>query len=450
MTRLRALTLTSALTLAASSQLSAQSTAPAAPAKAPENDTATEEIVLSPFIISADEDKGGYGATSTLAGSRVRTDLKDVASAITVVTPQFLIDTGAKNAADLLVYTPSTEVAGLRGNFSGVAGSGIYQENTISSTTRVRGLDSADNTRDYFLTDIPWDGFNVGRVDLQRGPNSILFGTGSPAGIINTSVNDAVFKTAYHVANRLDEWGSVRTVIDLNQNIVPQVFSIRASVVKDNEKYEQKPAYNKSNRYYGALRFDPKLFNDESHTSFRAKFENGRVNSNNPRTIPPGDDYTPWFRTTADAYGNPGYNKVIINAFSLNNPSPGGGTLPGGIGGTLTNGLVLANQGRSFWADVINYYDGSGTPIKTIAAQPQIDLGMRDANGNTLGGVNQPFLPRAIPMVTGYAKMADIDLGPPPVRALGREAAAKLNDKFNGIRTPIDRLVRRRVAELSF
>jgi outer membrane receptor protein involved in Fe transport len=53
-----------------------------------------------------------------LAGTRVRTDLKDVASAISVVTAQFLQDTGAKNAQDLLVYTPSTEVAGLRGNFS--------------------------------------------------------------------------------------------------------------------------------------------------------------------------------------------------------------------------------------------------------------------------------------------------------------------------------------------
>ena len=80
-------------------------------------------MVLSPFVVDATEDKGSYRANSTLAGTRVRTDLKDVSSAITVVTAQFLQDTGAKNAQDLLVYTPSTEVAGLRGNFSGAAGS---------------------------------------------------------------------------------------------------------------------------------------------------------------------------------------------------------------------------------------------------------------------------------------------------------------------------------------
>src|SRR5580698_3709471 len=179
---LRALTVTSALGFAVVPRLAvAQTTAApatdttttttttttATPASTP---AAEEPTVLSPFVVDASEDTGNYKANSTLAGTRVRTNLADVASALSVVTEQFLQDTGATNAQDLLVYTPSTEVAGLRGNFSGTAGSAVSQENTVSATTRVRGLDSADNTRDYFLTDIPWDSFDIGRVDLQRGP----------------------------------------------------------------------------------------------------------------------------------------------------------------------------------------------------------------------------------------------------------------------------------------
>jgi hypothetical protein len=72
-----------------------------------------EPTVLSPFVVDASEDKGSYRANSTLAGTRVRTDLKDVNSAIRVVTSQFLQDTGAKDAKDLLVYTPGSEIAGL-------------------------------------------------------------------------------------------------------------------------------------------------------------------------------------------------------------------------------------------------------------------------------------------------------------------------------------------------
>jgi hypothetical protein len=377
-----------------------------------END---QVVVLSPFVVEADEGNS-YSATSTLAGTRVRTDLKDIASSISVVTEQFLKDTGATNNNDLLVYTPSTEVSGIRGNYSGVAGSGqFFTENTVSSTTRVRGLDSADNTRDYYLTDIPWDGFNVGRVDLQRGPNSILFGVGSPAGIINTSLNDASFKTAYHYEVRTDQYGSIRNVLDLNQNLVPGVLSIRVAAVNDKELYEQKPAFQNSKREYVALRFDPKLFGENSHTTIRVKYEQGDVSSNNPRSIPPIDAITPWFQTGTNQYGNPGYNKIIVNQFSTANMFDGI-AYPGGKGGVLTLGLGLQNQGRSFWPDIINYYDAtpssvsSGTPIKTIAAQPNTALGINSLGqspysqngGGTLGGVNANFLPLAIPELSSY------------------------------------------------
>jgi len=411
--RSRTLVGTSALCLASVLRLSAQTTAPAEGQKPADSDT----IVLSPFVVDASEDANGYAAKSTLAGTRVRTDLRDVASAISVVTQQFLQDTGAKNSADLLVYTPSTDVGGIRGNFSGAAGTAIAQENTISTTTRVRGLDSADNTRDYFLTDIPWDSFNVGRVDLQRGPNSILFGTGSPAGIINTSVNDASFKTRYNVENRLDEYGSVRFSVDLNQNLIEDVLAIRFAAVDDNAKYEQKPAYNHSKRYYGAMRFEPKLFGEGNHTSLRVKYEDGNVDSNNPRTLPPVDDVSLWFAKGKDAYGHYGYDKLLINQYSTTNPTPWGptvppgGYLPGGKGGPYAGGLQLTNAVRSFWPDLMNYYEAtdpsrnslpsppipSGTSLRTIANQPNIGL-----NPSGLQGANPNYLPLAIPMSSAY------------------------------------------------
>jgi hypothetical protein len=425
--RPRAFFAASALCLLAAPYTRSQT--PAAPPQQP----ADEAVVLSPFIVDASTDENGYRANSTLAGTRVRTDLRDVASAITVVTQQFLQDTGAKNAADLLVYTPSTEVAGIRGNFTGVAGAGIYQENTVSTSTRVRGLDSADNTRDYFLTDIPFDGFNIGRVDLQRGPNSILFGTGSPAGIINTSTNEAAFKTAYNVEDRVDQYGSVRNSLDLNQVLVKGVLSIRVAALKDNEKFEQKPAFNNSTRYYAALRFDPKLFGEGNRTSIRVKYEDGKINSNNPRQIPPLDTLSPWFKTGTDAYGNPGFNKLTINQFNIKSPLPpgivtvgasgtypaGSSTLPGGKGGPLANSTYSlgSNQGRSYWPDIINYYEATpvnlnpqpnaaiptGTPIKTIAAQPNVANGLKDSGGNSLGGAFPGFLPMAIPSMSQYA-----------------------------------------------
>ena len=71
----------------------AQTTTPAGAKKA----EAEEVMVLSPFEVKAEEDNG-YVATETLAGTRIRTDLKDVASAISVVTKEFMRDIGAEPA----------------------------------------------------------------------------------------------------------------------------------------------------------------------------------------------------------------------------------------------------------------------------------------------------------------------------------------------------------------
>src|SRR5690606_7531025 len=89
-----------------------------------------------------------------------------------------------------------------------------------NQNTRVRGLASADNARDYFLTDIPWDGYNVDRVDLQRGPNSIMFGQGSPAGLINTGTQTAGFKNSADVEFRFGSFGSTRAVLNVNREII--------------------------------------------------------------------------------------------------------------------------------------------------------------------------------------------------------------------------------------
>lgn len=412
-------------------QVQAQPTAPA-PSGAATTASAQEEeetIVMDPFLVEASEDEGSYKATSTLAGTRVRTNLEDVASSISVVTNQFLQDTGAKNSQELLVYTTNTEVAGIGGNFSGQAGNPTYNESLInpSNVTRVRGLDAADNTRDYFLTDIPWDSFNVGRIDLQRGPNSILFGVGSPAGIINGSLNNAEFRDSYKFENLIYGDGGMRNFIDLNREVIPEQLAVRIAVLRDEREYQQEPAFNDSTRYYGAVRFDPKLFGEGNRTSFRAKYEHGYVRSNNPRAIPPVDEITPWFtrinKATLNQYSltpNPNYNPNV--AESASNPAYIGHDANSTYSGALFN-TPSSNgswkQGRSYWSDVLTYFNGasangtispivSSNPTKIITAA--INTGFRlNSNGVADGAALQnglavpAFFPAGIPPYGLYA-----------------------------------------------
>ncbi|OIQ98030.1 ferrichrome-iron receptor precursor [mine drainage metagenome] len=343
-----------------------------------------ETIELSPFTVSADEDKGSYTATATLAGSRIRTDIKDVASSISVITPEFLRDTGARNNQDLLIYTTNTEVGGIYGNYAGVGSTFINGASESSNflkpsqNTRVRGLDSADNTRDYFQTDIPWDAYNVGRIDLQRGPNSILFGIGSPAGIINSSINEATFKKGGNVENRFDRYGSQRFSLDYNYVLIPQELAFRVSALDDNTKFRQRPAYNHDRRIFGALRYDPKLFDNlGGHTSFKANFEAGDVQANRPRDLPPEDRITPYFDP---------------NAFNRQSYDPYYAWQSGEIGYPSTNTPPTwdTTWKKNYW---LVQYPGPGVqatvnPIFTYDAQnSSTPASVREASPNTIYGL---------------------------------------------------------------
>ena len=277
--------------------------------KIPTEPVDEELIVLSPFEVDGSSSKG-YLATQTLAGSRINTKLEDVGSAVSVVTSQFLKDVGATDNKSLLAYTTNTEVGGTLGNFIGASGGQSEDESgrfkTPNQNIRVRGLAAADNTRNFFASDIPWDAYNVDRIDFQRGANSILFGLGSPVGIINATTKTAQHRTFGELDLGYGSYGSTRVALDSNINILKNELSMRIDVLRNDQHYRQDPAYSLDRRAFGTLRYDPKFLNrNDAKTSLKVSFEGGKVDSNNPRTITPIDCITGWWDHLGKTVYNP-------------------------------------------------------------------------------------------------------------------------------------------------
>ncbi|HWL14742.1 MAG TPA: TonB-dependent receptor [Opitutus sp.] len=267
----------------------------------PADPEAAEEIVqLSPFEVSASSNEG-YLATASLAGSRLKTDLRDIASPISVVTPQFLRDTGARNLSDLLVYTTNTEINGINGNYTGVdlgkdgASSQDGNLRNPQGGNRIRGLGSADVTRNYFPTDIPLDAYNTENIEIQRGPNSILFGLGSPAGIINGALKAPnVTKQKIGVELRVNNFGGTRQAIDANVPLVKGSLALRVNALNEDEAFRQKNTSADTTRATGSLRWEPKLARS-IFTQITATVEAGKTDSNRPRFSLPLDMFSNWF-----------------------------------------------------------------------------------------------------------------------------------------------------------
>jgi hypothetical protein len=333
----------------------AQVARPGDPAPAP----AEEAVVLSAFEVRESDDQG-YLATSAQSGTRLRSDLKDIAASVSVITKDFMNDIGARNVEDLLTYTLNTEVGGVGGNFSEAistvvsTGSEMNFDSAlgnVSPGTRVRGLTSADSTRDFFITDVPLDSYNTDRIEINRGPNAMLFGLGSPAGIINSALITAdTRRIKTRVEYRTDQYGSYRGALDHNYALIKDKLALRLATVYDKSYYKIEEAYNETKRGYLTATYRP-----FKNTRIKASTEWATQDSNRPRIAAPYDAYSWWWEV-----GKPVYNPSTGTLTLLSTPrlvsaltATGGRnsnvviTAVGPLGGTNHMGLIFSDPNSS-------------------------------------------------------------------------------------------------------
>jgi hypothetical protein len=226
---------------------------------------------------------------------------------------------------------------------------GAFQN--IAPGTRVRGLSSADSTRDFFSTGVPLDGYNVERLEISRGPNAMLFGLGSPSGIINSSlIKGDLLRTKTELQYRTDRYGSYRGSLDHNQVLFKDKLAVRFATVYDKAYYKIEPSFNQTQRGFLTGTYRP--FRD---TTIRANAEWAQVKSNRPRINPPVDNYTLWWDI-----GRPSYNLTngaitLLGTPTLVSPLTGTGGRNGNVivtgvgtsGGTNNMTLVYSDPNSS-------------------------------------------------------------------------------------------------------
>ena len=264
---------------------------------------------LSPFTIQEDE-AVGYQALSTLAGTRIKTDLRDVGASIQVITEQFLEDTGATDGATLLSYGLNTEALGEHGNFGQKVGDGrVSSKQPHISAQRVRGLPgpggAATLTRDFFITDMPFDSYNTTAVTINRGPNALLFGTGKAGGIINNATIQATTSQNFgEIKLRIGQNGSHRESLDYNAVLLQDRLAVRVALLNEEQQFHQRPAYQEDQRFFAAV--TAVLFENENsevfgQTLLRANIEAADLDGTPVKVLPPPDQMSDWWSVSRHA-----------------------------------------------------------------------------------------------------------------------------------------------------
>ncbi len=208
----------------------AQTAAPApadavAPAAAAKED---ETLVLSPFVVSTEKDRG-YAATNAISGSRVNTAIKDLPIPIQVITKEFIDDIGATDLRSALAY--STSIQTKTQNDLGNTGGGGYQPSAYGSggvnnaegltanpnavQMKIRGFITNNVLRDGFLRASSTDNVNLDRIEVVAGPNSLLYGTGNFGGVVDYLTKRPLEKQQGTMDFSLGTYGFKRAQMDV-------------------------------------------------------------------------------------------------------------------------------------------------------------------------------------------------------------------------------------------
>ena len=231
----------------AGASLLALSTAPVL-AQDAQNPILLDEIVLT-ATSDASVQADGYVGTQAQVATKSNTPVAETQQSISVVTSQQIEDQGAQNLGQALNYT------------AGVLGQPFGADPRFDAPT-VRGFNAERSQYVNGLRQLrdqggpAYETYGLQQVEVLKGPNSSLYGAGSPAGIINQVQKRAQDRDFSEVGAGVDSFGSAQTFFDVNRVAGPALSWRLTGILRDS-RTQIEDLTNERGYLAGALRYAP-------------------------------------------------------------------------------------------------------------------------------------------------------------------------------------------------
>ena len=216
-------------------------TTPATSPVPPAPVSAEEAIVLPEFNVA--DTNEGWAATNALSGTRTNMNLRDVPRSMQVMTSEFLNDIGALTLTDATDY------------MSGITNVGNQDQTNDANTYQVRGFRQnktyRNGQREPFAGML-YDAATIDRVEVLKGPSSLLGGVVEPGGMINSISKAPRPRQETSISVRGDNWGMRRGEIDTSIPLNKQVGTRFVFVRQAGDAWQQF-AWSNRTVYYGAI-----------------------------------------------------------------------------------------------------------------------------------------------------------------------------------------------------
>ena len=143
-----------------------------------------------------------YQTDRSTSATKTDTALQDVPQAITVITGQQMRDRAVQGMADAVRYVPGIGITQGEGNRDGL----VFRGNSSTADFFVDGM--RDDVQYYR------DTYNIERIEAFKGPNAMIFGRGSPGGLLNRVTKTADWREALDVGLQFGSWQKRRATAD--------------------------------------------------------------------------------------------------------------------------------------------------------------------------------------------------------------------------------------------
>ncbi len=203
-----------------------------------------EVVQLSTFQVTTTADSG-YRAGNSVSATRVDTPIKDLPFSISAFTEQFIEDIGALELLDIVSFAPGVT-------------SGAKEFTQGNNRYSIRGFDGdVTPQRNGFVGNRYVDSGNVQRVEVVKGPASLLYGQITPGGSVNYITKRAERRDFTRVKAQVGTDDFWRTDLDLNRTFSDGRVSGRLIAAYENSIAWAKPGGGDSRLLAGSLELAP-------------------------------------------------------------------------------------------------------------------------------------------------------------------------------------------------
>lgn len=163
---------------------------------------AGDASTLQPIVLSGGDAPGSYGATDSAIGTKTETPLRDVPQSIQVVKRSVIEDQQATSITEALENVSNVR----QGTTSANRAPAFMNRGFTSTSYAIDGvmLDAAGNNPEVNTEP---DLADVERVEVLKGPASVLYGRGQPGGLINVVTRQPTEELTAEAKTQIGSYG---------------------------------------------------------------------------------------------------------------------------------------------------------------------------------------------------------------------------------------------------